>query len=74
MDMNMREKMARAIIKDAGVHPDHWRPMLPTVDAILAAMREPTEEMVEAGWGNYETAGCPREVWQAMIDSIRAGK
>jgi len=85
--MNMREKMARAITKYAGLHKDNWPPLLPMVDVILDAMREPTREVIEAGnvvsedaggiWEpsdgiSYDGPSCGLEVWQAMIDAIKA--
>lgn len=57
-----------------------------TVDAILAELREPTREMIEAGntvtqdagdvWEpshgiSYGGPSCGLECWQAMIDAIK---
>ena len=84
--MNMREKMARAL---EGDDPDRlisdvipynpsrafpaWRQQLPKIDAVLDAMLEPTEEVIEAGWGQA-LDDKPGPIWQAMIDAIKAGK
>lgn len=83
--MTMREAMARAI----GIGIDIADPMVGEVveerdlfaaaDAVLAAMREPTEAMVEAGQNampaaaGYDLPGdCPR-VWHAMLDAAKDG-
>lgn len=36
---------------------------------IVKAMREPTEEMVDAGYDDVNSVGC-EVVWQSMIDEI----
>lgn len=42
--------------------------------AAIAAMREPTEEMMNAGWIEGMRPKAPREAWQAMIDAALKGK
>lgn len=37
--------------------------------AAIAAMREPTEEMVKAGYDNADGSHLWREVWKVMIDA-----
>jgi hypothetical protein len=39
--------------------------------AAIAAMREPTEAMVDAGWNASQGQGCFLE-WQAMVDAALA--
>lgn len=74
--MNMREKIARAIQKanetDMEI-PLVWEVYLPDADAALEAMREPTDEMIEAGYGKHNIGG-PRDRYNAMIDAAREGK
>ena len=79
MSEDMRERIAAAIapgawgLKRLGLKLDDWNQgeldmSLHQADAVLAAMREPTEAMIEAG--NLEEANeeCV-PVWQAMIDA-----
>lgn len=87
--MNTREKMA-SVVRDVGLmyvtrggapfrvndQVDGGSAEL-LVDSILDAMREPSEEMVEAGRvPDWDKDGCkgPGEVWRDMIDAIKAGK
>lgn len=77
--MNMREKIARAIAKKLRV-PDYVIPdpywfdqYLSLADAALEAMREPTDEMIEAGQ-RHSMNGGPKDRWEAMIDAAREGK
>ena len=90
--MNMKEKLAEALyeaiksdkwtyvsgpnlsdLKVDGPSIDCFK----LIDAVLDAMREPSEEVAEAGrvpdWdkGGYKGPG---EVWRDMIDAIRSGK
>lgn len=72
----MRERMARALNSlayaphEESWAKDKWPVFLPHVDAVLAAMHEPTEAMVEAyvsdahgkTIGDVATAG-----WRAMV-------
>lgn len=81
--MNMREKIGRAIYEkwrapfadctpweQAFVERDFiW----PFVDAVLDAMREPSEEIIDAGW-NQAMDDDPGPIWKIMIDAIKAGK
>ena len=76
--MDMRERIARAINPFAyyeGTDQCYRDDALRSADAVLEAMREPTEEMVQARIDCY-----PRElrikpydleVWQTMIDAAR---
>jgi hypothetical protein len=54
-----------------GVYP--WAGYRKHADAVLAAMRKPTEAMVKAGdlpgWDDDITIGHGTEIWQAMIDA-----
>ena len=84
MSMNMREKIARALAEEAGAPPweemqSRWRACyLGNADAVLDAMREPDEGMLDAGtsalWPPLPGAGWlpgskSVEVWQAMINA-----
>lgn len=81
----MRERIARALCKSDRKDPDShhfagkllWEAYVHSADAVLNALREPTPEMVKAGYtaNSYPIAGlahsfAPTPVWQAMIDSI----
>lgn len=79
MTDTMKERIARAICKDMTGDVHDYELYRDTADAVLAAMREPTEEMVKAGdlpgWDGDVTVDLSREVWQAMIDAaITEGK
>lgn len=85
----MRERIARAIDPerwaaiDGMPETDMARGILATAEllrvaAVLSAMREPTEEMIERGaeihYGNDDMSAAnfdeqAEEIWQAMIDS-----
>lgn len=73
--MTMREKMAIEMAKKAGARD--WDAMsemfraswLGLADAALVALEEPTEAMVEAGYGE---ADYPDETWRAMIGAAKA--
>jgi hypothetical protein len=92
MTMNMIEKIARAMHNYAvsvgavspqwtdyenvpKLHNDH---LLNTVKAALEAMKEPTEEMMEAARNHYSSPTDlyldSREHFQAMIDAALEGK
>jgi len=74
--VTMREKMARAIHK---ISPDYdvpWDEMhqgirdlfLADADAALAALEEPTDAMVEAGYAALtDNKPDPADIYQAMI-------
>lgn len=86
--MDMREKIARALCDDTlsrwrspiALHAEPWREFLPAADAVLDAMREPTEDMVVAGIIERHGSETP-EAWKlataniftAMIDAALAG-
>lgn len=81
----MRERIARAIEpvwwdEIDGVHildnfPDqhkfYQKRALERADAVLDALREPTEEMLKAAWKAQHNGKTQIEVWQAMIDKAR---
>lgn len=82
--MEMRERIARALMREAGDDPDadSWcspNAWYGAADAVLAAMREPTDQMIMAGIIERHDAGTP-EAWKlatahiytAMIDAARA--
>jgi hypothetical protein len=83
MTDTMRERVARAAL-DAYYpqslfsldHPEREK-FRAVADAVLAAMREPTKAMVNAGYDvGYSPDPLPCDaVWKAMIDAaIREGK
>ncbi len=63
--MDMVERVARAIGKLDGIPDELWSASVPHARAAIAAMREPTDEMVEAGWKQRSA----RTTWKAMIDA-----
>jgi hypothetical protein len=70
-EMDMVERVARAIA--AVNHEDDFdrsdearRMFIEDARAAIAAMREPTEEMVKAQWSEPT---CGAEGWRAMIDA-----
>ena len=79
--MTMIEQVARVLqsrMEDAFVHgvPDDLSFVANDLaSAAIAAMREPSDTMVEAafyvdnGWGGYTGASEARNCWQAMICS-----
>ena len=80
--MDMVEKAARAICMAEGIPPDDtgpeigtraWEAWVETARAAIAVMREPTPEMVEAGWEEIMGFGAMRSnvewTWGAMIDA-----
>lgn len=76
--MTLIEKVARAICAGCGNDPDfhhrsmdadwkYWMEYEPLARVIIKAMREPTDEMIDAGrdaWTHHVTP-----IWQAMIDT-----
>lgn len=74
--MNMREKIARAIQKANGDLGEFlgftWQDYLPYADAVLEAMREPTDEMIVHSWNEFD--GTPHNYYNTMIDAAREGK
>jgi hypothetical protein len=66
--MTMRGILAREVRKVLGPSGKHMLTYA-IVDAVLAALRDPTPEMVEAGDREHKfTAG----IWRAMIDAAAA--
>ena len=87
-EMTMRERVARAICSaDSPVlnamQDDYWVSWLPEADAAIAAMREPTETMADAGGAAFLDAAMAHEsgdktnrpfvrYFRAMIDAALA--
>ena len=89
MSDDMVERVAKAIYESATPRPDKWRwkeldrlqePYRRIARDVIAAMREPTEAMIDAALHDYATHG-PRQspfgqdgsfaaTWQAMIDEV----
>ena len=88
MTDTMIERVARVIARasalDDGKEPATaedftdavWEDFVPAARAILAAMREPTEPMIDAGYKTDHASGLegradigPRLAWSAMIDA-----
>lgn len=81
--MTMREKIARAMATERGIHPDayhmghpeklqEWRLWLPYVDVALDALMEPTEGMMEAALNKLDYDR--DEIWDVFIKAAREGK
>jgi hypothetical protein len=64
----MIERVARAIAASCG--SDDWCAFAPTARAAVAAMREPTLDMLEAALPNSPDWGYLPDEWQAMIDHV----
>jgi hypothetical protein len=91
MSDSMVERVARAYVLQMGVHPETivpfddsdpnsrkvmaWKKAVRPARAIIAAMRESTDVMVDAGELTAdEECECmyARDVWEAMIDAALA--
>lgn len=77
--MNPLERAARALCELDGHPPGAtmdgkplWQDYLPEVRAVLAAVREPSEAMVNATPADRNRPIYPEDIWQAMIDAIMA--
>ena len=75
--MDMIERVAKCIYADCGLSLNECRGL---ARAAIAAMREPTEEMVAVGYDNFMWGPCgstsddlpdanPNDVWIDMIDA-----
>ena len=64
----MIERVARAIARSHG--SDDWCAYAKTARAAVAAMREPTLDMLEAALPDTPDWGYLPEEWQAMIDHV----
>ena len=64
----MIERVARALARSLG--GDDWRPFTPAARAAVAAMREPTVDMLEAALPDMPDWGYLPDDWRAMIDHI----
>lgn len=63
--VEMVERVARAIESEcAGCDPRDFNPFLAAARAAIAAIRDPTEAMVEAAEASYEVQ--PRKIWRVM--------
>lgn len=82
--MTMKERIARAIHEEIELRDDlcHYEykykreSMILVAEAVLDAMREPTEAMIEVGiedhgWGDCEMSEMHFR-WQAMIDAAKS--
>jgi len=68
----MVERVARALQQEMGTAPADEPPSsFALARAAIAAMREPTEEMIDA-W--ITAPGAIKGGWQAMIDAALEGK
>ena len=68
--MTMFERIARAIATSQG--HDDWQRCTAAALAAISAMREPTEEMLDAATPKMPDYGYLPDEWQAMIDHIIA--
>lgn len=64
----MIEKVSRAIARSCG--RDDWQNCVPVALAVVAAMREPTTEMLEAAMPDCPDWGYLPEDWKAMMDHV----
>jgi len=67
----MVERVARALQQEMGTAPFDEATSFALARAAIAAMREPTEEMID-GW--IRAPGAIKGGWQAMIDAALEGK
>jgi hypothetical protein len=75
MTDDMIERVARAVAKCQNGEDDDWEYYKNEARAALAAMREPTEEMMLAGERANEPLDSPAyTTWRAMIDAALGGK
>lgn len=80
----MVEHVARAMCRVDGFDPEEKAMRdryLPLAHAAIAAMHEPTGNMIDAGAGSYKMDGIrvsvdgqPSAAWRAMIDAALKGK
>ncbi len=66
----MIARIARAIAVSHG--ESNWRVHVGVARAAVQAMREPTDEMLDAALPNLPDWGCLPEDWRAMIDYVVA--
>lgn len=64
----MVERVARAIAEDQDGMEDYWDAYVNAARAAIAAMREPTDKMIEASLDDAWTAHT-RQLYQRMIDA-----
>ena len=64
----MFERIARAIAASEG--HDDWKRCAVAAFAAIAALREPTAEMLEAATDGIPDFGYLPEEWRAMIDHV----
>lgn len=69
-DPCMIEEVARAIAKSLG--GGDWRVFVPAARAAVAAMREPTADMLDAAIPDAPDWGYLPKDWRAMIDHVMA--
>ena len=67
----MVERVARALQQEMGTAPFDETTAIALAHAAIAAMREPTEEMID-GW--IRAPGAIKGGWQGMIDAALEGK
>jgi hypothetical protein len=68
----MIERVARAIAESSGRHD--WPAFTDSARAAVAAMREPTTDMLEAATPGLLDFGYLPDEWKAMIDHVVNGK
>jgi hypothetical protein len=62
------ERVARALAACLG--GDDWRSFIPAARASVAAMREPTADMLDAALPDMPDWGYLPEDWRTMIDHV----
>jgi hypothetical protein len=71
MSGEMVERVARAIAYSETADPEMWSAFVEVARAAIAAMREPTEAMLQAASNAPREPFAPtepRDTWQAIID------
>ena len=68
---SMVERVAQALQQEMGTAPFDETAAIALARAAIAAMREPTEEMIDA-W--IRAPGAIKGGWQGMIDAALEGK
>lgn len=85
-EMNMEEKIARAICEADGINPewagsvdpdctyDAWENYIPHARAAMSAIKEPTYGMIESGDIDMKTGYSVDLIYTSMIQAAEEGK
>lgn len=79
IEQSIIERAARALSVADGLGEAHWQSYTETARAVLTAIREPSEAMIEAGLAecsaDWRESVCREflpDIWKAMIDAALA--